>query len=84
MIDAAFQEVAHFPARMERLTREYGELGQFIETSAAEVERLSAERERMATENSVLRERIRSTREQSREFAAASAAVLRKVGATGT
>jgi hypothetical protein len=84
MIDAAFQEVEHFPGLMERVTRDYGELGQFIEACTAEIERLRAAKERMATQNSVLRERIRKTQEQSREFAAARAAILQKMGPSGT
>jgi hypothetical protein len=76
-LDAAFQDIEHCPFLIDHAEAQGAALASQIEQARAEIEAIRAEKERLAIETAVLRERVRTTQEEGRRFAEAAVRVKR-------
>jgi seryl-tRNA synthetase len=76
-IDTAYQEVTHLPILIDQANHEHAQLSQQIEQSIAEIETIRADKEALAIETAVLKEKLRVAREETQRFGEAALRIKR-------
>jgi hypothetical protein len=76
-IDTAYQEAAHLPTLIDQANHEHAQLSQQIEQSIAEIDAIRAEKEALAVEAAVLREKLRVAREDTQRFSEVACRIKR-------
>lgn len=67
-IDSAYQETKHLPQMIDRVTNESSNVFSMIEDMINEIENLKSQKEEMTVKNAVMKEKIRSSREEAQRF----------------
>lgn len=67
-IDSAYQEMKHLPQMIDRVTNESSEIFAMIEEMMNEIEHLKNQKEEMTVKNAVMKEKIRSSKEEAQRF----------------
>ncbi|KAK8839530.1 hypothetical protein M9Y10_031889 [Tritrichomonas musculus] len=68
MIDSAYQEIKHLPQMIDRVNNESSSVFGMIEEMMNEIEKLKAQKEELTVKNAVMKEKIRSGREEADRF----------------
>jgi hypothetical protein len=76
-IDVSYQEVAHLPVLIDQANNEHAQLSQQIEQSIAEIDAIRAEKEALAIETAVLREKLRVANDETQRFGQAAMRIKR-------
>jgi hypothetical protein len=76
-IDSAYQEARHLPVLIDQANQEHLQLSQQFEHNLSEIDAMKAEKEALAVEIAVLREKLRVAREEANIFSDATVRVKR-------